>query len=667
MAGDPFKYFRVEARELLEQLVKGVMELERDRPPAEVVPRLLRFAHTLKGAARVVRQPEIAELAHGIEDRLAPFREEAGPLPREGLAGALGLLDTIAARVGALAPPVEATPAGAPPPVEEPFRVLRADVAEVDGLLEGIAETQACLGSLRRALAPLGRARRLAGLVAEPAAARRGREGAARDLRALLTDLERGLGGAAERVEQELQQVRGAAERLRLLPASTLFGPLERTAHDAAQATGRRVSFRGRGGEIRLDGNVLAALQPALVQAVRNAVAHGIEDEAERAAAGKALEGAVVLEVARRGDRVAFVCRDDGRGIDLEGVRRALARKGLVPDEARGSDPQDLLRRLLEGGISTSAGVTEVSGRGVGLDVVREAAARLGGRAAVRTVPAQGTTLELVVPVSLSSLDALVVEAAGTTAALPLDAVRRTLRVDAAGAGKRGTIDFEGRIVPFLPLARLLSAGDPGGERRRAWSAVVVAGGDGLAALGVDRLLGAAPLLVRPLPPQAPADPIVGGASFDGEGNPRLLLSPEGLVAAARRAGGPAPPARPAPPPILVVDDSLTTRMLEQSILESAGYAVELASSGEEALEKVRRRRFSLLLVDVEMPGMDGYALLDQLRADPALRDLPAILVTSRTAPEDRDRGARAGARAFIVKSAFDQGELLERIRGLVG
>jgi two-component system chemotaxis sensor kinase CheA len=196
---------------------------------------------------------------------------------------------------------------------------------------------------------------------------------------------------------------------------------------------------------------------------------------------------------------------------------------------------------------------------------------------------------------------------------------------------------------------------------------VVVAGGAETAVLGVDRLVGAEELVVRPLPPLARAHAVVIGAALDAEGHPRPVLDPQALVLAAQAATsdrGREP--RPGPPPILIVDDSLTTRMLEQSILESAGYAVELASSGEEALEMARRRRYGLFLVDVEMPGMDGFALLDRLRADPELRGIPALLVTSRGAAEDRRRGLAAGARAYVVKSEFDQTTLLATIRGLL-
>jgi two-component system chemotaxis sensor kinase CheA len=278
--------------------------------------------------------------------------------------------------------------------------------------------------------------------------------------------------------------------------------------------------------------------------------------------------------------------------------------------------------------------------------------------------------VEVVVPVSLSALDALIVEGSGIPAAIPLDAVRRTLRVapaDLARAPDGETIVDGRESIPFIALEQTLARGRREPRRPKAWSTVVVHHEAALVALGVDRLLGVANVVVRPLPELAPGDPIVAGASLDAEGNPQIVLDPEGLVARARLGERTPPLARSPSLPVLVIDDSLTTRMLEQSILEAAGYEVDLAISAEEALEKVRGRAYALFLVDVEMPGMDGFTFVERAQADPALRHVPAILVTSRGSSEDRARGAAVGARAYVVKSEFDQAGLLKTIRALLG
>ncbi|MBI1776728.1 MAG: response regulator [Proteobacteria bacterium] len=685
MAPDRYKYFRVEARELLGQLAEGLLSLEKAPPSGDLVPRLLRLAHTLKGAARVVKHREIADHAHAVEDALAPLRDSAEPPPRRTIDEVLRILDAAGACVADLALPGRAEGAAAAPPAVDPvLQSVRADIADMDALLGGVSEAQVRLADVQEELNVIERMRRLVSLLLEQLAAPRvgiaeqpgnghalGRaRSLAEDLHRLVDASGRGLTGGTDRLARELRQVREAAERLRLVPAGVLFNSLERTVRDAAETVGRSVAFESQGGDARLDAHVLGVAQDALVQMVRNAVAHGIESEAERRTAGKPIEGRVAVMIERRRTRVAFRCSDDGRGVDVEAVRRAAERKGMLAEDTRTLGPEELLHLLLRGGISTSGAVTEVAGRGIGLDVVREAAARLGGEVSVRTEPGKGTELELVVPLSLSSLAAIIVEAAGQTIAIPLDAVRRTLRIAAAEVTRTADSDFilyEGKAVPFVPLGHIFGKRTNAPAASLALTALVVdGGGGGMVAVGVDRLRGFEDVVLRPLPDTAPADPLVAGASIDAQGNPQIVIDPQHLVDWAHRIEPPAPPAEAARPPILVVDDSLTTRMLEQSILESAGYEVDLATSGEEAMDKAGRRRYALFLVDIEMPGMDGFTFVERTRGDPHLRGVPALLVTSRSSAEDRRRGKEVGAHAFIVKSEFDQTALLDTIRELV-
>ncbi len=683
MAADPLRYFRIEARELIDQISAGVLELDQ-QPGPDPVARLLRFAHTLKGAARVVKQQEIADRAHAFEEVLVPHRTDTAPLPADELRELLRLNDEIESRVAALepsaapvaAPVVPADPATPAGPAET-AAPARAATGDVDELLDAIGEAHARFAPLRVGSSALDRLHRAAETLADqlrgdrPGTVEAARPAAAR-LAADIRQAARRLTDVVEQVERELDEVRGRAERLRLVPASTIFTALHRAVRDAADDEGRRVRFEGHGGDLRMDPHVLSLVNGAFLHVVRNAVAHGIEGEADRATAGKPAEGRMVVEVERRGRFAAFRCTDDGRGVDLAAVRRTARARGLLPPGGPEPDDQTLLDLVLRGGISTSATVTEVSGRGIGLDVARDVADQLGGHVTLRTEAGRGTTVELVVPLALLSLQGLVMEAAGTTASLPLDAVRSCVRLtpqETASAVATGRLAHQGRAVPFLPLSRALRAPAGGADHAGPGVAVLVAADGDLAAAGVDRLAGITTLVLRPLPELAPAAPVVGGVSMDLEGNPRLVLDAHGLVAEAARHGGTAgpPPAAPARPlPILVVDDSLTTRMLERSILESAGYEVDLAASGEEGLEKARSRPYALFLTDIDMPGIDGFTFVAETRADPELREVPAILVSSRADPEDRRRGAEAGAAAYVVKGEFDQEELLAHIRRLV-
>jgi two-component system chemotaxis sensor kinase CheA len=684
VATDPYRYFRVEARELVEGLGQGLLELEKGggADPA-LGARLFRFAHTLKGAARVVRRLELAELADAAEDIFSLSRDEGRSVTREELSKLLGLVDRMEEGLRQLdAPPPTA---GSPvkqqsAPHEDAFQSVRIEVEEMDAVLRAVTETGVQLAALRRDLAPVRQLTLVAAALSNRLALAAGggaRSAQGRD-QALASELHVGLDRAAqaletglERVEQELADVRAGADRLRLVAAETLFPALQRAVRDAAQTLEKQADFAASGGSLRLDAHVLGPLRAALLHLVRNAVAHGIEPPAERVAAGKPERGTVLVRVERRGDRVVFACSDDGRGIDVRAVRRELVARGLADASEVARLPEDaVLERLLGAGISTSRSVTPIAGRGVGLDVVREAAQRLAGEVSVRTTPGRGATIELRVPVSLAAVRALVVEAGATAAAIPVDAVRETLRLAAGAIGRtpEGDAVVRGdKIVPFLPLARVLRQSATF-DRNAACSGVVIAVAERSAVIGVDRLLGTFDVVVRPLPAGAVADPVVAGATLDAEGNPRLVLEATGLLDAAGAAAPEQLDAREVErPPILVIDDSLTTRMLEQSILESAGYTVDVAVSAEQGLEKARQKPYGLFIVDVEMPGMNGFDFVATTRGDAELRRVPAILVSSRDAPEDLKAGERAGASAYVVKGEFDQNLLLSHIRRLLG
>jgi two-component system chemotaxis sensor kinase CheA len=677
-ARDPLRYFRIEARELVDQISAAVLDLDQ-QPEPELVARLLRFAHTLKGAARVVRQQDIADRAHELEEVLVPHRGTAAPLPADEMRELLRLNDEIAGYVTALERPATADKSGRsdkPEPAEEDEPAPRAPTAELDDLLDTIGEASSRIAPLREAGRTLGRLRRGVDALGERMRVGRGAEPDARlrasvqRLGADLGTLGRRLTDAVDQVERELDEVRGRAEGLRLVAAGTIFTALHRAVHDAADSEGKRVRFVSHGAEVRMGPHLLNQVSGAFLHVVRNAVVHGIEPEAQRRAAGKPTEGTVTVTVARRGRWATFRCADDGRGFDLVALRRTAQARGLLP-AGREPDPQELIDLVLHGGISTSTSVTEVAGRGIGMDVARDVALQLHGTVAVRNSPGLGAVVELVVPLTLLSMSGLIVEAGGTVATMPMDAVRRCVRLaadDAATASASGRLAHEGEVVPFVPLARALYTGAAVPDAGGTGVAVVLGTDEATVAVGVDRLAGTTTVVARPLPDLAPAAAVIGGVAIDLDGNPRLVLDAHGLVAEARRdLAGAGPPPEPAAPrlPILVIDDSLTTRMLERSILESAGYEVDLAASGEEGLQRARNRSYGLYLTDIDMPGMNGFEFVARSRADPALGHVPAILVSSRAGAEDRERGAEVGAAAYVVKGEFDQEELLAHIRRL--
>ena len=711
MAKDPYQYFRVEARELLDALTQGILQLEIGKltSSSEGVAQLLRQAHTLKGAARVVKQPRIAERAHTIEGILTSHRESKLKLSKGQGTELLQLLDEISSY---LADILSITPksdesaqmvAGIQDysglSAEEPVETLRVEIQEMDSLLHRLTETGVQLGALRKGLGAVDRLGDLTSLFLDLLAGRPGEKqhGAvafgledtaharllAEELRSSLDNFQRSLTLDLERVDAAFIEMHDVVHRLRLIPAHTMFASLARSVRDAAQTLGKRVSFDASGGEIRLDANVLASLRDALMHVVRNAVVHGVESEAERIELSKPPAGQVRLEVLRRGNMVAFVCTDDGYGIDVEAVRRAAVARGIVvADTAMALSADEVIALLCSGGamgLTTSSEVTELSGRGIGLDVVRATLFQLRGEMIIRSEPGRGVSIEVQVPISIAALQGLVVEAGDAQVAIPLDAVKQTLRVpdiEVARSAQGDSILHTGKALPFLPLNLLLhsSSGGPNfGNHANPdiWSIVVVQAQGRCVALGVEQFLGIVNIVMRALPDVVEADPIVAGVSLNAEGRPQLVLNPVGLVAAAERSSGQtinvATKVKVQLAPILVIDDSLTTRMLEQSILEAAGYQVVLAVSAEDGLLKAHEYPYSMFIVDVEMPGMDGFGFVAQTRNDPVLCDIPAILVTSRDSVDDRLRGQQVGASAYIIKGEFDQMQLLQTIRRLIG
>jgi two-component system chemotaxis sensor kinase CheA len=679
MPTDPYKYFRVEARELLNGLTEGVLAIEKGRADHDRITGMLRLAHTLKGAARVVKRSAMAELAHGMEDLLSPYREESA-VPKERAVEMLAMLDQIGTGLAELSPPPDRSlPLAAPPPQEEPLDTVRVEVEEVDVLLGRLSEVGAELARIENQTEALKHPKRLAGTVLQLLQSMGPEQNSVlsdrcRKLTEQLVDslqsVDRRLGESLERIDREFSQARELANRIRLLPAAAIFPTLARAARDAEVTLGKQVQFEPAGGDIRLDAHVLTIVRDALVQLVRNAVAHGVEGPERRASAGKPPCGRVELRIERRGNRVAFLCRDDGAGIDLGAIRRVAIQKGAISAaQAESFEIEEAVDMLLRGGVSTTGRVDEVSGRGIGLDIVRAAVTRLKGEVSVETTRGLGTSVEISVPVSLASVLALTVASGGLIASFPLDCVRQTMRVadhEIARCGTRESIAYERQAIPFLRLSTALGIEDSTLAPREHCSMVIVAAGTGLAAIGVDRLIGTATVLVRALPALAPAAKTVNGATLDKEGNPELFLDPAGLVEAASQDHRQLRTRDRSAALVLVIDDSLTTRMVEQGILESAGYRVEVATSGEEALEKALASHYNLFLVDVEMPGMDGFDFVSRTRADRVLRDTPAVLVTSRASVEDRRRGEEVGARAYIVKSEFDQNHFLKTIQQLV-
>jgi two-component system chemotaxis sensor kinase CheA len=416
---------------------------------------------------------------------------------------------------------------------------------------------------------------------------------------------------------------------------------------------------------------VLDVLRDALLHLVRNAVDHGIESPAQRAKDGKNSMGTVTVTASLRGGRLVVTVNDDGAGIDLATVRATMANRGLsVP-----ATDAEVLRALFVGGFSTRTGVTEISGRGVGLDAVEAAVHRVSGTVHVTSEWGRGTTFTLECPLTLATIRALLVSASTQIFAIPTTHVVQLKRArpdDIKRAEGRDVLLTDDGPIPIVPLARLL--GPPFIEKpaSEGISLVVVQSGDGDLAIVVDQLLDEDEIVVHPIDRVGDSMPLLGGATVLGTGEVAFILNViEAIPVALGLTGGQRltadPTATDSRKRILVVDDSITTRTLEQSTVEAAGYDVSTAVDGADAWRLLREQNFDLIVSDVEMPRMDGVTLCETVRASARHRQIPVILVTALENPAQRMRGLEAGANAYIGKSSFDQVTLVDTIRQLIG
>jgi two-component system chemotaxis sensor kinase CheA len=410
-----------------------------------------------------------------------------------------------------------------------------------------------------------------------------------------------------------------------------------------------------------------------LLHLLRNAVIHGIEMPDTRTTAGKPAEGQVRLTIRQQGSDVHITVHDDGRGFDVEALRRAGAESGGPVFESD-ANPNDIIVALaFQPGVTTMKQVTELAGRGVGLDVVRQGIADLRGRIKIENTPGEGATIQLVVPVSLTMSRGLLVQVGPERYALPLISVERILESrDTFTIGGQTALQVGDRPVPLVSLATLLNR--PRFELRNGKRplAVILSVAEQRLAVQVDDVLTEQELAVKPLGSPLLHVRNVEGAALLATGEPVVVLNAADLLKSAR--GAPVlkqspeeQTDRPAPRPhILVVDDSITTRTLEKNILEAAGYRVTTAIDGLQALDKLEDDTIELMVLDIQMPHLDGFTLTEQLRESAKYRSFPIVLVTSLESPEDRERGMVAGADAYIVKRGFDQAELLAAIERLL-
>jgi two-component system chemotaxis sensor kinase CheA len=464
-------------------------------------------------------------------------------------------------------------------------------------------------------------------------------------------------------------------KRVRMLPLRTITVTFGRMVRDLAREQGKQISPTILGGETELDKRILEQIKDPLIHLLRNAVDHGLETPEARRQAGKPAEGQITLAASQQGHNIVIIMSDDGGGLDLAAIRLAAARRGLMTlAEAEKLSDAEAANLIFDPGLSTSKIITDISGRGVGLDVVRQNVEALQGILDVGSVPGQGTTFTLTLPLTLTSSHGLLVRSGEQIFALPLTTVERMLHVngsDIASVSGKEAITYQHKPVALARLAELLELPIRTRDSDRV-TIVIIAVAEKRLGLIVDDLVGEQEIVIKNMGKQLAKVSGLAGATVLGSGQVILVLHAADLVKLAARARtsvttGPEPRQSTECKTILVVDDSITTRTLEKNILEAAGYRVRLATDGEEALAVlVTDGPPNLIVSDINMPRLDGFDLTHRIKQDSRYADIPVILVTSLDSPADKARGIEVGADAYIVKSRFDQGSLLETIEQLI-
>jgi chemotaxis protein histidine kinase CheA len=791
--------FQEEAADLLQRLNEGVITLEAQPDDKPLIEQMLRDAHTLKGASRMVGLIDISNIAHRLEDIMVKIRDgDLAYTPKmsddffealdaivylvenggENLDGALDLealqvkLNAVAgngaaegadgAAASAAAPAAE-TPAataagGATPDAASDAagegatpETLADDDDELDDDSASGAEADEDGDQSTSQAAPAAGASTAGGRSAAPAELKAKKQATIRirteqvdrllnlisetviaqikseqrlselrmqgnelaevwsawlrlraELAAVLdtdqlTQLETSLNGVdsllvesrrmsnafvkdygedVSRAGVVVNDLQEQAMALRMLPANTIFQGFPRAMRDLAKQFHKDIDLIIEGGETELDKKVLEEINDPLIHIMRNAVDHGIEDPATRQKLGKPPAGTVRLSARQEGDRIIIEISDDGGGIDPEKVKAAAIRKGyLTESEARSMSDREAIYLIFEAGFSTAAIITEISGRGVGMDVVREfVVEKLKGSIDVQSEMGKGTTFKMAIPLTLAIIRALLLKCGEQVFALPTSSVEETLRVDPAEILKaegREVIRRQRRTIPVVKLASILDVAEVDTESAKVPIVTIGFSGQRMGFM-VDGFIGEQQIVIKPLGSHLQKVDNIAGVTVLGAGEIVPILNVPDLMGNARmRAGTRMGPVvreeHEGARRVLICEDSFTTRELERSIFEAAGYEVETAVDGQEGLTMLREGiQVDAVITDVQMPRMTGFQLTRAIKTDNQLKEIPVVIVTSLERDEEKAEGIQAGADAYITKSVFNQDTLLDTVERLI-
>ncbi len=711
--------FREEAHEHLKNMVASLLTIRRQETgsgrPGKAIEELFRATHTLKGAARSVGMQEVEACCQAAESVMSRLTREEVDLT----ADLLELLqDTVAhvarsltqpqsddanrslirrlevaagsSSVTSMAADVSSSPASPSVPMPSPgsaagdMREHVPDEASPAGegmirigtslLDEFTFRAEELVAAKLAASDHVHEAEKLVDAIAamhRAIGASPEVHAVATAARTVLEQLKRGA-LALERSVDALQQV---LLRVRMASAATFLDLLPLMVHDVAQETGKKVELSIEGAELELDRQVIEAISAPLIHLVRNAIDHGIESPEARVAAGKTPQGALHLSLTPcDGGNIEIRVADDGAGLDLDRIRETAVRSRLLTASEAATLGEEQVRDLVfHSGLSTSPVVSLVSGRGLGMSIVRERVEALGGTVRLDNRPRQGTAVTMVVPATITRFRGLLIRECGQHFLIPLNSVEQVLQAQIDQIKYiegRSNIHWNDELLPCCRLRDVLkleeSESSPGDQPMMP--CVVVASESHRVAVLVDAVEGDREALIKHF--QAPLVRVrnVASAAILGNGELAIVLRAADLVQCnyEDRRGAATRAISPKRSVILVVDDSITTRTVEKNMLEMAGFEVRVAADGLEAWNMLTTDPVDLVVSDIDMPHMNGFELTERIRAHPEHKDLPIVLVTALESRDDKERGVRLGANAYVFKSSFVESNLLEIVNRLI-
>lgn len=718
--------FKEEGLEYIQRLGDGLLKLEKDPKDIAVLEDIFRYAHSLKGAARVLGLSEIAKVAHDLESTFSLAKEGKLAITPERIDTLSHGIDAVKSLItkGAPADVKEVRDNNIPKAADEELsekmptlkpgrrasdkqflNTIRVSTEKLDSLMNQVGELLVSKMRFEQRLEEinslivlyedlvkgLNRVKRNNLRLNMVGKADKGgrRYGVYEEKNGIVNDLIEDLIGFNDEMlrfssmlyENQIDldlvtnALQGSVKNIRMLPLSTIFEAIPMMVRDLSRRLNKKVSFKIQGEGIELDKRILEGLKDPVVHLITNCIDHGIEATEERRMAGKDEEGLINVAVAAKGSFIEINIEDDGRGVSVEKIKEKAVKRGIVTNDMLPNlNNEQIINLIFEPGFSTSEIITDISGRGVGMDVVKKNVEELNGMVFIQSDLGKGCKTIVRVPFTLVTVMVLLIEVGDEVCALPETAIDRLLNI------KEGDIfTIEGSAVfrcdeDIIPINKLSYALGFQKEREKKsgeeYPVIVIGHGEKKVAFIADDFIKEEEVVIKTLTFPLAKVKNVAGAAILGDGRIAIVLNPVDLIDSAR--GVESIPIKRAEEKevikksVLIVDDSITTRILEKNILESSGYNVTLAVDGVDAYNKLHEGEFDIIVLDVQMPNMDGFSFTEKVRSAKEFKDTPIILLTSLESDDDKRRGIEAGADAYIVKRTFNQDNLLETIKRLI-